>query len=127
MFMNRLTLIGFLGQDAEQKFTRNGSPYTILSIATKRSWRDDSGDWQSRTEWHRSLVYGKLGEFATTLRKGSHVQIEGELRSREYQKDGSKHRVWECIAESILKLDRAERQEAAATSEAEPSAEDVPF
>ena len=127
MFMNRLTLIGFLGKDAEQKFTRNGSPYTILSIATKRSWKDDAGDWQSRTEWHRSVVYGKLGEFATTLRKGAHVQIEGELRSREYQKDGAKHRVWECIAESILKLDRAERQEGAAATDGEPSADDVPF
>ena len=127
MFMNRLTLIGFLGQDAEHKFTRNGSSYTILSIATKRSWKDDAGDWQSRTEWHRSVVYGKLGEFATTLRKGAHVQIEGELRSREYQKDGAKHRVWECIAECILKLDRAERQEGAAATDGEPSADDVPF
>src|SRR5262245_10704843 len=57
MFMNRLTLIGFLGQDAEQKFTRDGNAYTILSIATKRSWKDDAGEWQSRTEWHRSVVY----------------------------------------------------------------------
>ena len=126
MFMNRLTLIGFLGQDTEQKFTRNGNPYTILSIATKRSWKDDAGDWVSRTEWHRSLAYGKLGEFATTLKKGAHVQIEGELRSREYQKDGAKHRVWECIVESILKLDRAERQDEAAVPDAEPAAEDVP-
>lgn len=127
MFMNRLTLIGFLGQDAEQKFTRNGSPYTILSIATKRSWKNDAGEWQSRSEWHRAVVYGKLGEFATTLRKGIHLQIEGELRSREYQKDGAKHRVWECFVESILKLDRAERQEGAPAPDAEPSADDVPF
>jgi single-strand DNA-binding protein len=126
MFMNRLTLIGFLGQDAEQKFTRNGSPYTILSIATKRSWKDEDGEWQSRTEWHRSVVYGRLGEFATTLRKGAHLQVEGELRSREYEKDGARHRVWECIADSILKLDRAERQEGAAAPDGEPSAEDVP-
>lgn len=125
--MNRLTLIGFLGQDAEQKFTRNGSPYTILSIATKRSWKDDGGEWQSRTEWHRSVAYGKLGDVATALKEGADVQIEGELRSREYQKDDSKHRMWECIAESILKLDRAERQEGVAAAEAEPSAEDVPL
>jgi single-strand DNA-binding protein len=127
MFMNRLTLIGFLGHDAEQKFTRNGNPYTILPIATKRSWKDDACEWQSRTEWHRSVVYGKPGEVATTLRKGAHMQIEGELRSREYQKDGAKLRVWECIAESILKLDRAERQEGAATPDAESSADDVPY
>jgi single-strand DNA-binding protein len=127
MFMNRLTLIGFLGHDAEQKLTRNRNRYTTLSIATKRSWKDAAGEWQSRTEWHRSVVYGKLGEFATALGKGAHVQIEGELRSREYEKDGAKHRVWECIAQSILKLDRAERQEGATTPAAEPSADDVPL
>jgi len=111
MYMNRLTVIGFLGADAETKFTRNGNAFTTLSIATKRSWKDAEGAWASRTEWHRSLVFGKLGEFAALLKKGAHVQIEGELRSREYERDGVKHRVWECIAESTLKLDRAERQD----------------
>jgi len=51
-----------------------------------------------------------LADFATTLKKGAHVQVEGELRGREYEKDGVKHRVFECRLESILKLDRAERR-----------------
>ena len=50
MTFNRLTLIGFLGQDAEQRFTPQGTPYTSLSLATKTSWKDQNGDWQSRTE-----------------------------------------------------------------------------
>jgi single-strand DNA-binding protein len=112
MTFNRLTLIGFLGQDAEKRFASNGSPYTLLSIATKHSWKDQNSDWQSRTEWHRAVVWGeKFSEFAATFRKGAHVQVEGPLRTREYEKDGVKHRIFECKAESILKLDRAEREE----------------
>ena len=65
----------------------------------------------SHTEWHRCVVFGKLSEFAKTLPKGAHIQVEGELRSREYasKKTGSKQRVWEIRVASILKLDRAEK------------------
>ena len=85
MYQNRVTLIGFLGRDAEVKTTRNNAPFTMLSLATKRSWKDrESGERQSQTTWHRCIVLGKLGEFAATLTKGAHVQIEGEIRTREY-------------------------------------------
>ena len=126
MTFNRLTLIGFLGQDGEKRFTPNGTPYTVLSLATKNSWKDQNGDWQSHTEWHRVVVWGeKFSDFAASLKKGAHVQVEGSLRSREYEKNGVKHRIFECKAESILKLDRAEREESPAASEAEPIADDV--
>jgi single-strand DNA-binding protein len=125
MYQNRITLIGFLGRDAEVRNTRNNSSYTILSLATRASWKDHNGEWQSRSEWHRCIVWGKLGEFAATLTKGLHLQVEGELRSREYQRDGVIHRVWEVRTDSILKLDRAERQEEPLPAEAEPS--EAPF
>ncbi len=90
---------------------QTSSIFTVLSLATKNSWKDQNGDWQSHAEWHRAVVWGeKFSDFAATLKKGAHVQVEGPLRSREYEKDGVKHRVFECKAESILKLDRAERQ-----------------
>jgi len=128
MTFNRLTLIGFLGQDAEQRFTPQGAPYTSLSLATKTSWKDQTGEWQSRTEWHRAVVWGqKFSDFAATLKKGAHVQVEGPLRSREYQKDGVTHRSFECKAESILKLDRAARDESLESAGTDPSTEDVPF
>jgi single-strand DNA-binding protein len=111
MYLNRLTLIGFTGGDAETKSGNNGSTFTVFSVATKRSWKNADGEWESRTEWHRCLAFGKLGEFAAGLKKGAHVQVEGELRSREYDKDGVKHKVFECRLESILKLDRAARRE----------------
>ena len=110
MYQNRLSLIGFTGKDAEQKSTQSGISYTILSVATKASWKNkDSGEWESRTDWHRIVSWGKLGEFAGSLKTGTHVQVEGELRSREYQKDGVTHRIWECKASRIAKLDRSER------------------
>ena len=112
MYLNRLTLIGFIGADAEVRNSNNGSQFTVSSVATKRSWKNAQGDWESRTEWHRCLNFGKLGEFAASLKKGAHVQVEGELRSREYEKEGVIRRTFECRVESILKLDRAARQEA---------------
>jgi single-strand DNA-binding protein len=110
MYLNRLTLIGFIGGDAETKTISNGSTFTAFSVATQRSWKNSEGAWESRTEWHRCVSFGKLADFAATLKKGAHVQVEGELRGREYEKDGVKHKVFECRLDSILKLDRAERR-----------------
>ena len=62
--------------------------------------------------FHVTYAFGKLGEFATSLKKGAHVQVEGELPGREYEKDGVTHRAVECHVESILKLDRALRRDA---------------
>jgi single-strand DNA-binding protein len=124
MYLNRLTLIGFLGNDIETKSTASGKSFAQFSVATKTSWKDDKGEWQSNTEWHRVIVWGeKLAAFAATLKKGAHVQVEGPLHSREYEKDAASSRVWECKAESILKLDRAERADQAAPVEDRPSVE----
>jgi single-strand DNA-binding protein len=109
--MNKVNLIGFLGGDAEIR-TSNNRSFTILSLATKSSYKDKkSGQYIAQTEWHRCVVFGKLSEFAGTLTKGSHIQVEGELRSREYdsKKTDSRQRVWEIRVDSILKLDRAEK------------------
>ncbi|MGC2160589.1 MAG: single-stranded DNA-binding protein [Silvibacterium sp.] len=109
MYQNKVTLIGFLGNDAEVR-TNNNRSFTVLSLATKSSYKKD-GKYISHTEWHRCVVFGKLSEFAGTLKKGAHIQVEGELRSREYdsKKTDSKLRIWEVRVDSILKLDRAEK------------------
>jgi len=111
MYQNKVTLIGFLGNDAEVRANNNRS-FTTLSLATKSSYKDKkSGEYVSHTEWHRCVVFGKLSEFASTLKKGAHIQVEGELRSREYdsKKTDAKLRIWEIKVDSILKLDRAEK------------------
>jgi len=109
MYQNKVTLIGFLGSNAEVR-TNNNRSFTTLSLATKSSYKKDE-KYISHTEWHRCVVFGKLSEFAKTLTKGAHIQVEGELRSREYEskKTDTKQRVWEIRVASILKLDRAEK------------------
>ena len=86
MYLNRITLIGFIGSDAESKAS-NATNIAVFSLATKTSWKNDAGTWESRTEWHRCVAFGKLAEFAGTLAKGAHVAIEGEIRSHEYQRE----------------------------------------
>jgi single-strand DNA-binding protein len=111
MYQNKVTLIGFLGNDAEVR-TANNSGFTTFSLATKSSYKDKkTNQYVSHTEWHRCVVFGKLSEFAKTLTKGAHLQVEGELRSREYtsKKTDAEQRIWEIRVGTILKLDRAEK------------------
>jgi single-strand DNA-binding protein len=111
MYQNRLTLIGFLGQDAVTR-TANNASFTVLSLATKSSYKDKkTGKYIDHTEWHHCIVWGRLAEYAKTLTKGAHLSVEGELRSRERvdKKTSQKQRVWEVRVASILKLDRAEK------------------
>src|SRR5271168_798526 len=107
MYSNKVTLIGFLGNDAEVR-TNDKRSLTTLSLATKSSYKKD-GKYIEHTEWHRCVAFGKLGEFAATLKKGAHIQVEGELRSRKYtsNKTNSEQTIWEIRVNSILKLDRA--------------------
>ena len=67
MYMNQLTIIGFTGQDADFHFTPNRTPVATISVATKESWKNEQGEWQSRTEYHRVVAFSKLGEYAKTL------------------------------------------------------------
>ena len=111
MYQNKVTLIGFLGSDAEVS-SANNRGFTTFSLATKSSFKDkNSNRYISHTEWHRCVVFGKLSEFAKTLTKGAHVQVEGELRSRGYtsKKTETEQRIWEIRVGTILKLDRAEK------------------
>ena len=80
MYQNRITLIGFLGKDATAVTTNNAN-FTALSLATKSSYKDKTtGKYIDHTEWHRCIVWGKLAEYAKTLKKGAHLAVEGELR-----------------------------------------------
>ena len=125
MYQNKVTLIGFLGSDAEVRSNDNRS-FTTLSLATKSSYKKD-GKYISHTEWHRCVIFGKLSEFAGTLKKGAHIQVEGELRSREYdsKKTDSKLRIWEVKVDSILKLDRAEKSAPEESEHDDVSSEEV--
>ena len=112
MYLNRATLIGYLGGDAEIRTGKNDQKFTTFSIATKTSYKDkESGEYISHTEWHHCIVFGKFGEFAATLKKGAHVQVEGEIQHTEYTPKKAKKpvRTDSIRVNSILKLDRAEK------------------
>ena len=110
MYMNQLTIIGFTGQDADSHYTPNGTAVTMFSVTTKESWKNDKGEWQSRTDWHRVVTFGKLAEYTRTLPKGTHLMVQGSLRSREYESNGVERRIFELRADTVAKLDRAEAQ-----------------
>lgn len=106
--VNRVTIIGNLGQDPEQRFLPNGDAVTNISIATSESWNDkQTGQAQERTEWHRIVAFKKLAEImAKHLNKGSKVYIEGSLRTRKWQaQDGSDRYSTEIIASQMQFLD----------------------
>src|SRR4051794_7585275 len=87
MYKNNIDLIGFLGSDPEARYTSNGTAVTSFSLATKSSWKNEAGSYESRTEWHRIVAWGILAESAAKLSKGAHIEVEGELRHRTYQKE----------------------------------------
>jgi single stranded DNA-binding protein len=75
---------------------KSNTTFIAFSMATKNSWKNrKTGEWASRTEWHRAVVFGRLTAFAATLKKGDRVQIQGQLRTREYVKDDAKKTVTE--------------------------------
>ena len=125
MYKNNVQLIGFLGNDAEVR-TNGDRSLTRFSLATKSSYKKD-GKWIEHTEWHKCVVFGKLAEFAGSLKKGAHILVEGEIRTREYDstKTGQKESVTEIRVDSILKLHRAAKA-AAEDDETGDVAEDAP-
>ncbi len=99
--INKVILVGNLGADPEVRYSPNGAAIANLSIATTDSWKDkQSGESQERTEWHRVVLFNRLGEIAGEyLRKGSQVYIEGRLQTRKWQdKNGQERYTTEIIA-----------------------------
>ena len=122
MYLNEIKIIGFVGQDAELKNPQNSKELVRFDVATKASWKNrESGEYDSRTEWHRIVVWGGLTKFAQTLKKGEHVYVSGELRYREYDKEVGKSKdtvkmpVVEIHAGEIRRLDPKASEEGAAT------------
>ena len=105
--VNKVTLIGNLGNDPEMKALPSGNQVANFSIATTDSWRDrNSGEMQERTEWHRVVCFERLAEICGQyLRKGSRIYIEGSLRTRSWEQDGQKRYTTEIIGREMMMLD----------------------
>jgi single-strand DNA-binding protein len=105
--INKVILIGNLGQDPEIRYMPSGSAVTNLRIATTESFKDkETGERQERTEWHSVAMFGKLAEIsAEYLKKGSQVYIEGRLRTRKWQdKEGKDRYTTEIVADEMQML-----------------------
>lgn len=99
--VNRVILVGTLGQDPEIKYLSNGNAVCNLSLATSEQWKDkQSGEKKETTEWHRVVLFGKVAEIAGEYcRKGGQVYIEGKLKTREWEKDGIKRYSTEIVVD----------------------------
>jgi single-strand DNA-binding protein len=107
--VNRVIIIGNLGDDPDARFKPDGAAVTSLSIATEESWKDKaSGEFKKSTEWHKVILFNRLAEIASEyLKKGSKVYIEGSLRTRKWQdKNGVDRWTTEIVARELQMLDR---------------------
>ncbi len=105
--INKVIIVGNLGQDPETRYMPSGSAVTNFTVATNESWKDkQTGEQKDRTEWHRVAMFGRLAEVAAEyLRKGSQVYIEGKLRTRKWQdRDGKDRYTTEIIADEMQML-----------------------
>jgi single-strand DNA-binding protein len=107
---NRASIMGYLGQDPESNTTNSGKLVVNLSVATTEKWKDDKGEWKEQTEWHRVVVWPPFSDAcAKYLHKGSLVDVEGPLRTRQWEdKEGTTRSTTEIVARQILFLDRKE-------------------
>jgi single-strand DNA-binding protein len=101
--VNKAIIVGNLGRDPEVRFTPSGQAVANFTLATNESWTDKSGQKQERTEWHRIVVWGKLGELCGEyLTKGRQCFVEGRIQTREWtDKEGKKNYTTEIVAQNV--------------------------
>lgn len=107
--LNKVMLIGNLGQDSEHRFTTNDIPVTNFSIATTRSYKGKDGNWVNETTWHNVVAYNLSDYYKEKLKKGKKVYVEGRISKREYtDKENIKRYLTEIVAENIIPLDASD-------------------
>jgi single-strand DNA-binding protein len=137
-YLNSVTLVGFVGADPEQRQAKGkGSKFTVLSVATQRSWKNADDEWSSKTEWHRIVLFRpRLAEnVARTIKKGAHVLVEGSLISSTYEQPNGKGKKsktakitsWSIRADVVRKLDRNEQEPEPPASGPAPESDEAAF
>ena len=107
--LNRVMLIGNLGRDPEVRYTGSGAAVANFTLATNEVWTNKKGEREEKTEWHRIVAFGKLGEICEQyLGKGKQIYIEGKLQTRSWEdKEGTKRSTTEIVANNMMMLGRA--------------------
>jgi len=127
--LNKVMIIGNLGQDPEMRYTPSGRPLTKFRVATNRSWTAEDGEKQTETEWFNVVAWGKLAEICNQyLTKGQRVYVEGRLHTRHWTDDEGNYRsATEIVAQEMIMLDgRPPAAEEAARTD-QTSEEEFPF
>jgi len=135
--LNKVTLIGYTGKPVEQKYTAGGTAVARVSVATSKRFKKGE-EWQSVTQWHECVLFGKAAESAyiVDIPKGTQVFVEGELQHRKYERNIGKEKIeWpvtEIVVSSLKKLGKVEKAEGAGPTGApefsdEITDADVPF
>jgi len=136
--VNKVMLIGRLGRDPEMRYTPAGTAVCNFTMATDEAFKDKSGEWQKRTEWHRIVAWAKLAEQCSKLlTKGKLAYVEGRLQTREWDdRDGNKRRTTEIVIQRMRILTpkgepglemQAEGPEPPEATAPDITDEDVPF
>jgi|BogFormECP03_OM2_1039629.scaffolds.fasta_scaffold02503_2 single-strand DNA-binding protein len=126
MYVNSATIVGFAGADPEQRQAKsNGAKFAVFSVAAQRSWKNAQDEWSSKTKWHRICIFRpRLAEYVLqSIKKGSHVLVEGSLISSTYEKANGKGKKattakitsWSIRADVVRRLDRGEPEPEAIT------------
>ena len=123
--VNKVIIVGNLGDDPKINYSSSGSTITNLSVATAESYKDKQGEKKEKVEWHRVVMYNKLAEIAGEyLKKGSKVYLEGKLQTRKWtDKQGAEHYTTEIIANEMKMLG----SKANASKQTNDDEIDVPF
>jgi len=105
--LNKAMIIGRLGADPEVRYTQSNTAVATLSVATNERYKDNNGEWNERTEWHRVVAWGRLAEICQQyLKKGSQIYIEGPIQTRQWEgKDGQTRYTTEIKAREMKMLD----------------------
>ena len=131
--VNKVILIGNLGKDPEVRYTKSGTAVASFSLATSEKWKDDSGEKKEKTEWHRIIAWGKLGEICGEyLKKGKQVYIEGRLQTRQWEdKDGNERQTTEVVANNMTMLGQLGGSSGGSSSDSQGGTDfeddDIPF
>ena len=127
--LNKVMLIGRLGQDPEMRYTPSGRPLTKIQLAVNRSWTSSEGEKKKETEWFNVVAWGKLAEICNQyLSKGQQVYIEGRLHTRRWQDDdGANQSSVEVTAGEMIMLDGQSREEDPDSNEGISTEDEYPF
>ena len=130
--VNKVILVGNLGQDPESRFTPQGTAVTNLSVATNETWKNQNGESQDKTEWHRIVMYGKMAETAAEyMKKGQMVYVEGRLETNEWEDQNQvKRKTTQVRCDNFTMLGRRQMQSQGTEGDNHSSMnsdDDIPF